>query len=82
MISCCLDKILRDPCCYVTCISTKIEDVGHFIPFDQNICTSKQDMKNGKRVLYVVLNVLSNRKIKIYCHFPLKIQQFLPHGDY
>jgi hypothetical protein len=24
---------------------TKIEDGGHFIPFDQNICRSKQDMK-------------------------------------
>ena len=34
-----------DSCCDVTCISTKIEDGGHFIPFDQNICRSKQDMK-------------------------------------
>jgi hypothetical protein len=33
----------------VTCVSTKIEDGGHFIPFDQTICRSKQ--KNGKRVV-------------------------------
>jgi hypothetical protein len=51
----------------VTCISTKIEDGRHFIPFDQNICRSKQEMKkNGKRVLYIVLKVLSNEKIKKY----------------
>ena len=24
---------------------SKIEDGGHFIPFNQNICRSKQDMK-------------------------------------
>ena len=42
----------------------KIEDGGHFIPFDQNICRSKQDMKNRKRVLCVVLKVLSSDKIK------------------
>jgi hypothetical protein len=54
-------KILRDPCCDVTCISTKIEDGGHFIPFDQNICRSKQDMKKpGKRVLYIVIYSLRN----------------------
>jgi hypothetical protein len=39
----------------VTCISTKIEDGGHFIPFNQN-----------KRVLYIDLKVLSKEKIKIY----------------
>ena len=32
----------------------------HFIPFDQNICRSKQDMKNGKRVLYILLKALLN----------------------
>jgi hypothetical protein len=42
MISGCL---LRDPRCDVTWISTKIEDGGHFIPFDQNICRKLQDMK-------------------------------------
>jgi hypothetical protein len=46
---------LPDPCCDVTCISTKNEDGGHFIPFDQD-----------KRVLYIDLKVLSNEKIKIY----------------
>jgi hypothetical protein len=49
IISVCLDtKILLDPCCDMTCISTKIEDGGHFIPFSQNICRScrrKQHMK-------------------------------------
>jgi hypothetical protein len=35
-------------------MSTKIQDGGHFISFDQNICRSKQDMKKGKRVLYVL----------------------------
>jgi hypothetical protein len=39
----------------VTCISTKNEDGGHFIPFDQD-----------KKVLYIDLKVLSNEKIKIY----------------
>jgi hypothetical protein len=37
----------------VTCISTKIEDGGHFIPFDQNICTLVSNAryeKNGKGV--------------------------------
>ena len=29
----------------VNTVSTKIEDGGHFIPFDQNICRSKQDIK-------------------------------------
>ena len=49
------------------CISTKIEDGQHFIPFDQNFCTSKRDMKKtGKRVLFIVLKVLSNKKIKKY----------------
>ena len=40
-------KISRDPCCDVdvTCISTKIEDGGHFVPFNQNIRRTKQDMK-------------------------------------
>jgi hypothetical protein len=46
-------KILRDPCCDVTCISTKIEDGGHFIPFDQNICRSKQDMKKTVKEYYI-----------------------------
>ena len=47
------------------CISTKIEDCGHFIPFNQIICRSKQDIcKNGKRIFYIVLKVLSNEKIK------------------
>jgi hypothetical protein len=56
----------------VTCISTKIEDGGHFIPINQNICRSKQDMENnGKRVLHIVLKVFEMRKEKIYCHFPL-----------
>ena len=32
-------------CCDVTCISTKNEDGGHLIPFDQNICRNKQDIK-------------------------------------
>jgi hypothetical protein len=31
--------------CDMTCVSTKIEDGGHFIPFDQSICRSKQVMK-------------------------------------
>jgi hypothetical protein len=47
-------------------IYTKNEDGGHFISFDQNICKSKQDMKNGKRILYIVLKVLSNEIIKKY----------------
>jgi hypothetical protein len=55
----------------VTCISTKIEDGEHVIPFDQNICRNKQDMKkNGKRVLYIVLKVLLNEKIKNILPFP------------
>jgi hypothetical protein len=29
----------------VNTVSTKNEDGGHFIPFDQNICRSKQDIK-------------------------------------
>jgi hypothetical protein len=46
MINGCLDKNIETPCCDVTCISTKMEDGGHFISFDQNICRSiKQDMK-------------------------------------
>jgi hypothetical protein len=58
---------LRDPCCDVTCTSAKIEDGGHFIPFNQNIGRSKQEMKEyGKWVLYIVLKVLSNEKIKKY----------------
>ena len=56
----------------MTCISTKIEDGGHFIPFDQNICRSKQDMeKNGIRVLHIVLKVFSNEKRKNILSFPL-----------
>ena len=56
----------------MACISTKSEDGGHFVPFDQNICRSKQDIKNGKILLYTVLKVLSKEIIKkIYCHFPL-----------
>jgi hypothetical protein len=39
----------------MACISTKSEDGGHFVPFDQNICRSKQDIKNGKILLYTVL---------------------------
>jgi hypothetical protein len=55
----------------VTCISTKIEDGGHFIPFDQNICRSKQDMeKNDIRVLHIVLKVFSNEKSKNILSFP------------
>jgi hypothetical protein len=51
----------------------KNEDGGHFIPFNQNICRSKQDMKTrGKRVLYIVLKVLSNEKIKNMLQFPFK----------
>jgi hypothetical protein len=57
----------------VTCISTKIEDGRHFILFDQNICRSKQDMKNGKRVLYIVLKVLSNEEIKNILPFPFTV---------
>jgi hypothetical protein len=59
----------------VTCISAKIEDGGHFIPFDQNICRSKQDMKKTvrERVLYTVLKVLSNVKIKNVLPLPLTI---------
>ena len=55
----------------MTCISTKIEDGGHFIPFDQNICRSKQDMeKKGKRVLHILLKVFSNEKRKSILSFP------------
>jgi hypothetical protein len=59
----------------VTCISAKIEDGGHFIPFDQNICRSKQDMKKTvrERVLYTVLKVISNVKIKNVLPLPLTI---------
>jgi transcriptional regulator of met regulon len=57
----------------VTCISTKIEDGGHFNPFDQNICRSKQDRKKTVRVLYIVLKVLSNEKIKKYIAISLLI---------
>jgi hypothetical protein len=52
--------MLRDPCCDVTCISTKIEDGGHFIPFDQNICWSKQDMK--KRLKGIIYSLKSSFK--------------------
>ena len=34
MIGGCLDKNIAWPCCDVTCISTKIQDGGHFISFD------------------------------------------------
>jgi hypothetical protein len=77
MISVCPDKNIAWPLLWrVTCISTKNEDGGHFIPFDQNICRSKQDMKKpGKRVLYIVIYSLRNsfkwENKKIYCHFPL-----------
>jgi hypothetical protein len=47
----------------VTCISTKIEDGGHFIPYDQNICRSKQD--NMKKWLKNEWERV-NEKIKIY----------------
>jgi hypothetical protein len=75
MICGCLDKNIAWPLLWRDiCISTaKIEDAGHFIPFDQNICRSKQDMKkNGKRVLYIVLKVTSNKKIKNISPFPFK----------
>jgi hypothetical protein len=62
----------------VTCISTKIEDGGHFIPFDQNICRSKQDMeKNDKRVLHIVLKVFSNEKRKNILSFPFRESTFI-----
>ena len=70
MISVCLDKkILRDFCCDVTCISTKIEDGGHFIPFNQNICKSKQDMK--KSIIYSLKSSFKRENKNIYCHSPL-----------
>ena len=37
-----LQKLMT--CCDVH-IYTQVEDGGHFIPFNQNICRSKQDMK-------------------------------------
>jgi hypothetical protein len=37
-----------------------------------DISEVKQDMKNGKRVLYIVLKVLSNEKIKNIFPFPFK----------
>jgi hypothetical protein len=48
----------------VTWVSTKIEDGGHLIPFNQYGCRSKQDIKNGIRVLYIVLKIIPNEKIK------------------
>jgi hypothetical protein len=36
----------------VTCISTKNEDGGHLIPFDQNICRSEEDMKKTVKEYY------------------------------
>jgi hypothetical protein len=32
---------------------TKNEDGGHFIPFDQNICRSKQDMKKTVKEYHI-----------------------------
>ena len=58
----------------MTCISTKNEDGGYFIPFDQIICRStvSKIRKNGERVLYIVLKVLSNEKIKKYIAISLQ----------
>ena len=40
-------KSLRDPTCDdVTCISSIIQDGGHFIACSKNISKIKQDMKN------------------------------------
>ena len=45
----------------MTWVSTKIEDGGHLIQYG---CRSKQDIKNGIRVLYIVLKIIPNEKIK------------------
>jgi hypothetical protein len=52
-------------------LSTKIEDGGHFIPFNQNICKSKQDMK--KSIIYSLKSYFKWENKNIYCHSPLYI---------
>jgi hypothetical protein len=47
----------------VTCISTKIEDGGHFFRLKYEV---SKIWEKGERVLYIVTKVLSNEKIKIY----------------
>ena len=44
----------------------KIEDGGHFISFNQNICRSKQDMKKRQKSIIYSLKSFSNEKIKNY----------------
>jgi hypothetical protein len=34
-------------------MSTEIEDGGHFMPFDQNVCKNKQDMKKTVKKYYI-----------------------------
>jgi hypothetical protein len=53
MISVCLDKnLIAWSLLWRACISTKIEDGGQFIPFYENICGSKQEMrKRWKKII-------------------------------
>jgi hypothetical protein len=52
MISGCLDKNIAWPLLWRDMHIYKIEDGGHFIPFDQNICRSKQEMKKTVKECY------------------------------
>jgi hypothetical protein len=58
----------------VTCISKKIEDGVDISFLSIKIFVEVSKIrKNGKRVLYIVLKVLSNEKIKIYNAIPFNI---------
>jgi hypothetical protein len=69
----------------VTCISTRIEDGGHFVPFAQNICRRKQDMKKtGKKSIIYSLKSSFKRENKNIAILPfpfistVTIQAFSP----
>ena len=57
-------KKSRDPCCDVSCISTYIQDGGQLKISGQNISRNKADIKIRNRLLYIVLESLSNETTK------------------
>ena len=57
---------MRDPSCDVSCISTNIQDGGQLKISSQNISPNKAEKKFCNRLLYIVLESVSYKPIKIF----------------